>query len=89
MLHQCHTNRYNLHNQVGLIALSCYGTPYAPATPGSGYPAPPSSSSSALDKLESYEASVKEKIKEVIVLKDAAVAREDFDAAKDFKTAID
>lgn len=71
VLHQCHTNRYNLHNQVGLIALSCYGTPFggAPST------SKPSSASATLGNLESYESSIRDKIKQVVALKDAAVAR--------------
>ena len=28
VFHKCHANKFNLYNQVGLIALNCMGEPY-------------------------------------------------------------
>lgn len=49
----------------------------------------PSSASASLTNLDQYESSIREKIKQVLVLKDEAVGREDFDEAKRYKTALD
>ena len=36
LLHKCHINKYNLVNQVGLIALNCLGEPLGSALLASG-----------------------------------------------------
>ena len=82
MLHQCHPNRYNLHNQVGLVALSCYGTPYAPL-------GPPASAPATAPSLDAFEPTIRDKIQEIMAKKDQAVEQEDFDSAKQYKQAVD
>ena len=87
VFHKCHLNRYNLFNQVGLIALSAYGEPLA-----SNHVEKPSKAQQKYDKIEyqtQFDEHSLQRLKELEDAKDRAVKSEDFEEAKRIKEAIE
>lgn len=87
VLNKCHLNKFNLFNQVGLIAIGVFGDPMT------GAPAKEVDANKAkYERLEyetQYDQTTVQQMKELEDAKERAVAREDFDEAKKIKQAID
>lgn len=87
VFHKCHVNKYNLFNQVGLIALSVYGEPIS-----SDPLDKPTKADVKFDKMEymtQFDQFTLERLKELEQAKERAVKSEDFEEAKRLKEAIE
>ncbi len=84
-LHKCHVNKYNIFNQVGMIAINCLGEAvdageHLPEAPAIGQ---------MLEEANSYDTVTLEKMKMLNAAKEKAVSEEDFDEAKRIKDIMD
>ena len=87
VFHKCHLNRYNLFNQVGLIALSVYGEPLATDPIEK-----PTKAEIKFDKMEfqtQFDQYTLQRMKQLEEAKERAVKNEDFEEAKRIKEAIE
>lgn len=87
-------NKYNLFNQVGLIALNCIGEfldPHANLGMPLGLPTKPGSTQSELNLIDEmkFDNQTVDKLKQLIVAKQKAVEIEDFEEAKRIKETIE
>eukprot|EP00798_Chlamydomonas_sp_ICE-L_P028474 gene28474-31624_t len=104
IVHRCHVNKQNMYNQVGLIALNLIGEPVQPgiAMPPGGYlqlHPPITKDVTYYNQAAAHVADLNldlhvdtvtaAKIRELAVLKDKAVANEDYDEAKRLKASIE
>ena len=89
VLHKCHLNKYNLFNQVGLIALSFYGD-YLTQTKGKlGTVKNPAKPFDRLEFETQFDPTTLQKLRALEKEKKRAVAMEDFNRAKQLKEALD
>eukprot|EP00916_Digyalum_oweni_P012941 GHVL01021283.1.p1 GENE.GHVL01021283.1~~GHVL01021283.1.p1 ORF type:complete len:780 (+),score=176.02 GHVL01021283.1:53-2392(+) len=94
LLHKCHLNKYNLVNQVGLIALNCLGDSCANLTQEAALPSAESARISENDNTQNmadevnYDSLTAERLRSLNDAKTKAVAAEDFDEAKKIKEMI-
>lgn len=93
-LHKCHSNRYNLFNQVGLIALNIFGdiltsNPYEQQYQQQQRSPIPQQKFEKTGYTVQYDKLTLEKLDELEHAKDRAVHNEDFKEAKRLKSAID
>ena len=89
VFHKCHLNKYNLFNQVGLIALSFYGDFL---TNAGGKLKTKKNPAKAFDRLEyatQFDAETLQKLSELENEKKRCVANEDYVRAKQLKEAVD
>ena len=87
VLNKCHLNKFNLFNQVGLIAVGVFGDPMSSAIPKEV-----DQQKAKYDRLEyetQFDAVTVQKMKELEDAKTRAVEREDFDEAKKIKVAME
>ncbi|KAL3152527.1 hypothetical protein ABBQ32_001559 [Trebouxia sp. C0010 RCD-2024] len=100
VVQQCHTNKLNIYNQVGIIALNLVGQviqsenmPGAPSYVSNHYqPSHISAAAGAMADLSldvNVDPITAGKIREINKHKEAAVAKEDYDEAKKLKLAIE
>jgi len=88
IFHKCHLNNLNVFNQIGLVALNCFGDPINLTKQAEA--SLPSKSSQFLNKgAQSLDPETALQIKKLQQQKDMAVRDEDFDAAKQLKETID
>lgn len=96
--HNCHVNKQNMYNQVGLIAINVIGdsagnAPSLPAVaPEGAIAAQGRKDISPMDDLTfdlNFDPATATQIRELHVAKDRAVKAEDYDAAKRLKDAIE
>lgn len=79
VLHKCHVNKYNLYNQVGLIAINCMGE----VGPGAS-----SASVSSIRQAATFEEQMQldettlERVNALKKAKEMAIRAEDFDEAQ-------
>lgn len=88
LFHKCHPNKYNLFNQVGIIALSVFGDYLY----GGVKPNPTSKQKGGFDAIEyetQFDESTLSKIRALNVAKERAVSADDFEEAKRLKDAIE
>ena len=89
VFHKCHLNKYNLFNQVGLIALSFYGDQLQNK---GGKLKAKKNTPQAFDRLEYATQFDKQTLNKLRTLEDEkkrAVSGEDYQRAKKLKEAID
>jgi len=87
VLQKCHLNKFNLFNQVGLIAVGIFGDPM-----NAGPTKEVDPQKAKYDRLEyetQFDKLTVEKMKDLEEAKARAVEREDFEEAKRIKLAID
>ena len=87
VLNKCHVNKYNLFNQVGLIALSAYGEPLS-----SDPLDKPTKGDVKFDKMEymtQFDQFTLDRLKDLEQGKERAIKAEDFEEAKRLKEAIE
>ncbi len=98
VFHKCYVNKYNLYNQVGLVAVNCMGELYSPGGPTqmevSKAPVTDLNLSLAmtgpnLEDEMNIDKNTLETIRELYKKKELAVSKDDFDEAKRLKMAID
>lgn len=95
LLHKCHINKYNLVNQVALIAMNCLGDVVGPDLPGDiSTPSVPSKivnatrdSNPLVDEMR-FDPYTLERIKAVTAAKNRAIELEDYDEAKKCKEML-
>ena len=87
VFHKCHLNRYNLFNQVGLIALSIYGEPLT--TDLIEKQNNPQIKSDRMENQVQFDQYTLQKMKQLEEAKERAVKNEDFEEAKRIKDAIE
>jgi len=98
LLHKCHINKYNLVNQVGLIALNCLGEPLGPDLSMGPPPSvhrngsastTPTNAMNAEDTIPvQFDPQTSERMRALIAAKKRAVELEDYDEAKRCKDMI-
>jgi len=88
VLQKCHLNKFNLFNQVGLIAVGIFGDPMHTGGPQKEVD-PQKAKYDRLEYETQFDKSTVEKMKELEEAKARAVEREDFEEAKRIKAAID
>ena len=97
VVHKCHVNKLNIYNQVGIVAINVIGEAISPTDPGwagaGGNLAPgprPARGAGMADMAIDLDVDpvTAVKIREIHALKDEAVAREDYDAAKKLRDGI-
>jgi centrosomal protein CEP104 len=84
---KCHINKYNLFNQVGLIAIGCFGDAISKDKENKGDP-----NQLKYDKLEyetQFDQNTLERLKDLEDAKAKAIRDENFDEAKRIKEAIE
>jgi len=100
VFNKCHVNKYNLYNQVGVIALNCMGEMYnshAQGSPGSTQKMPANlyeqpTGQQQIPSLEeelNIDKSTMETLKALYQAKERAVAMENFDEAIRLKDTIE
>jgi centrosomal protein CEP104 len=101
VFHKCHVNKFNLYNQVGLIAVNCMGEMHNALQSTGGSPQRTSQlyasvggggGSMGVPNLEeelSIDKSTMETLKALYAAKERAVSMEEFDEAKRLKDTID
>ena len=81
--HKCHVNKYNIFNQVGIVALNCLGETAIPGQPGThGF-------GTFLEDFANYDPVTLERMKILHAAKERSVAVEDYDEANRLKEVID
>jgi len=88
VFHKCHLNKFNLFNQVGLIALGVFGDPLNTTAPEKQVD-PMKAKYDRLEYETQYDPLTVQKMKDLEDAKARAVEREDFEEAKRIKIAID
>jgi centrosomal protein CEP104 len=83
VLHKCHVNKFNLYNQVGLIAINCMGEI------SKGKQAVSDPESATFEEVMQLDEVSLEKMKALKSAKDRAIKMEDYDEAKRLKEAIE
>lgn len=83
-LNKCHVNKYNMFNQVGLIAINAMGEELGEVSVPSRKGLPP-----RLENELEFDALTSDKLKQLLSAKDRAVENEDFDEAKRLREAIE
>ena len=83
-VHKCHINKYNIFNQVGIVAINCLGV----ALDSKDEYAEPSPIGQAFEEIGTFDAVTLEKLKELNIAKERAVIEENFDEAKRIKDII-
>ena len=83
VLHKCHVNKYNLYNQVGLIAVNCMGE-----VSKAKQQVADKDNATFEEMMQLDEVSL-EKLKVLKAAKDKAIKMEDYDEAKRLKQAIE
>lgn len=83
VLHKCHVNKFNLYNQVGVIAINCMGE-ISKAKQAVSDP-----DSSTFEEMMQLDEVSLEKMKALKAAKDRAIKMEDYDEAKRLKEAIE
>lgn len=88
VLQKCHLNKFNLFNQVGLIAVGIFGDPVSNVAPSKEMD-PQKAKYDRLEYETQFDAMTVQKMKELEDAKTKAIEREDFDEAKKIKQAIE
>lgn len=98
LLHKCHINKYNLVNQVGLIALNVLGEPLGPDLAMGPPPSavhrspvsPPGQSGHSVPSSDDvqFDPQTSERMRALVAAKKRAVELEDYDEAKRCKEMI-
>lgn len=83
-LNKCHINKYNMFNQVGLVAVNALGEELGDLSAPSRKGLPP-----RLENELEFDPVTTERLKQLLVAKDRAIENEDFDEAKKLKDAIE
>jgi centrosomal protein CEP104 len=83
-LNKCHVNKYNMFNQVGLIAVNALGEELGDLSIPSRKGLPP-----RLENELEFDPVTNERLKQLVLAKDRAVEIEDFDEAKRLREAIE
>lgn len=83
VLHKCHVNKYNLYNQVGVIAINCMGE-----ISKAKESITDKDTTTFEDAMQLDEVSL-ERVKELKKAKERAIKMEDYDAAKKYKQMIE
>lgn len=87
VLHKCHVNKYNLYNQVGLIAINCMGEV------GHGAEAStvgvPHQQEATFEEAMQLDPNTLERINALKKAKNQAVQSDDYDEAQRLKEAIE
>lgn len=81
-LYKCHVNKYNIFNQVGLIAINCHGEPF-------DLPSEIPRTQSVTQNTGEYDTITSEKLRVLGEAKKRAVEEENFDEAKRIKALMD
>lgn len=83
VLHKCHVNKFNLYNQVGLIAINCMGEI------SKSKAAITDKDSATFEEVMQLDEVTLERVKALKLAKDKAIKMEDYDEAKRLKEAIE
>jgi centrosomal protein CEP104 len=83
-LNKCHINKYNMFNQVGLIAINAMGEELGEVSVPSRKGLPP-----RLENELEFDPQTSERLRQLQASKDRAVENEDFDEAKKLREAIE
>jgi centrosomal protein CEP104 len=83
VLHKCHVNKFNLYNQVGLIAINCMGE-ISKAKQAVTDP-----DNATFEEMMQLDELTLERVKALKAAKDKAIKMEDYDEAKRLKEAIE
>lgn len=83
-LNKCHVNKYNMFNQVGLIAINAMGEELGGVSVPSRKGLPP-----RLENELEFDPLTAERLRQLQTAKDRAVENEDFDEAKKLREAIE
>ena len=83
VLHKCHVNKYNLYNQVGVIAINCMGE-----ISKAKQSVMDKDATTFEDEMQLDEVSL-ERVKALKKAKNQAIKMEDYDAAKKYKQMIE
>eukprot|EP00826_Nyctotherus_ovalis_P003464 TRINITY_DN10706_c0_g1_i1.p1 TRINITY_DN10706_c0_g1~~TRINITY_DN10706_c0_g1_i1.p1 ORF type:complete len:772 (+),score=197.96 TRINITY_DN10706_c0_g1_i1:73-2388(+) len=81
VLHKCYVNKYNIFNQVGLVAINCLGVPLD-AKEKLSEPVPVGQ---ALEEIGTFDPITLDNLKALNIAKENAVNEENFDKAKEIK----
>ncbi|CAG9321572.1 unnamed protein product [Blepharisma stoltei] len=82
-LNKCHVNKYNIFNQVGLIAINCLGEELG------SIKGPSKGIQPRLENEMEFDSATNDRLKQLYEAKDRAIENEDFDEAKRIKDAIE
>eukprot|EP00359_Climacostomum_virens_P001925 CAMPEP_0204900574 /NCGR_PEP_ID=MMETSP1397-20131031/2553_1 /ASSEMBLY_ACC=CAM_ASM_000891 /TAXON_ID=49980 /ORGANISM="Climacostomum Climacostomum virens, Strain Stock W-24" /LENGTH=780 /DNA_ID=CAMNT_0052068743 /DNA_START=85 /DNA_END=2424 /DNA_ORIENTATION=+ len=85
VLNKCHINKFNLFNQVGLIAVNALGEEIVET----GRPMPKSTLPESLENEMEFDPTTMDRLKALAVAKQRAIDNEDYDEAKRIKDAIE
>jgi centrosomal protein CEP104 len=85
VLHKCHVNKFNLYNQVGVIAVNCMGEISKAKQTGGETEA----NSATFEEMMQLDEVTLERVKALKNAKDKAIKMEDYDEAKRLKEAIE
>jgi centrosomal protein CEP104 len=83
VLHKCHVNKFNLYNQVGVIAINCMGEI------SKSKAAITDKDSATFEEMMQLDEVTLERVKALKSAKDKAIKMEDYDEAKRLKEAIE
>lgn len=94
VFHKCHINKYNLFNQVSLIALSVFGEliAYNEEIQANLTKVPPNQKAAVYDRLEyetQFDPTTLDRLRVLEVAKEKAKKNEDYESAQRLKEAID
>lgn len=88
VLNKCFMNKFNVFNQVGIIALGIFGDPQSGLVPTKRIETPTMEQERVIDESQ-FDAITIAKLKELDYAKTRAVELEDFDEAKKIKVAVE
>lgn len=83
VLHKCHVNKFNLYNQVGLIAINCMGEI------SKAKQSITEKDNATFEEMMQMDEVTLERVKALKTAKDKAIKMEDYDEAKRLKEAIE
>jgi centrosomal protein CEP104 len=83
VLHKCHVNKFNLYNQVGVIAINCMGEI------SKAKQAITDKDNATFEEMMQMDEVTLERVKSLKTAKDKAIKMEDYDEAKRLKEAIE
>ena len=83
-MNKCHVNKYNMFNQVGIIAVNALGEELGDLSAPSRKGLPP-----RLENEIEFDPVTSDRLKQMIAAKERAVENEDFDEAKKLREAIE
>ena len=89
VFHKCHINKYNLFNQVSLIALSVFGDLLAFNEEAQKNPKPPAGVFDRLEYETQFDPTTLDRLRVLEAAKEKAIRSEDYEDAKRIKEAIE